>query len=237
VNMSYLLNYTFGQNNQKEVSTSFDLFKFNSNILILGFINNEKAYKITLNADLTLKHFEYYLDIAPFGNYTHHQKFSQKHIDLLNQESMLNFSILTEIIQKEFFLNQVPYIVSNSLNHYFNFKNENGVMHHDFVYHGRKNMDMCKASLIKKDDVAYLIISSNKLDTRYLKFKLQYKNEQIHVIQTEIYDNIFLSDSLQDILVSFSYVLQRPFPQEKTIEAMPTFNDLLMSYFCIDSFD
>jgi len=235
--MSYFLQYTFGQHNDKTLDCFFDVFKLEKEVLILGFINEKKAYKIILNQDLSFNHFECYFIIGPLGNYTHHQLFSQKHIDLIKQEQNLNFSTLTEDIRKNFCLNETHDQAPDSLNYYFDFKNlSDGVMHHEFVYHGNHNMDMCCASLIKQQNTAYLLIYSNNLDKRYLKFKLKYEHNKIFVLHTEVYDSIFLKNDLSEITVSFSYVLQRRPERHQTVEPMLEFDDTLMAYFCIDNF-
>lgn len=236
--MSYFLQSTYGQHNDKILDCFFELFQLEKEILVLGFINHEKAYKIVLNQDFSFEHFECYVIKGLFGNYTYHQLFSQQHIDFIKKEKKIAFSTLTDDIKNDFCLNNTHYSVSNSLNYYFDFTSfQEGVMNHEFVYHGNHNMDMCRATLIKKNNNAYLIIYSNDLKKRYLKFKLVYENNQIHVLHTESYQSIFLSNHLNDITTSFSYVLQRRPEINKTVEPLFDFDEILMSYFCIDSFD
>lgn len=233
--MSYFLQSTYGQHNDKVLNCFFELFLFKREVLVLGFINHEKAYKIILNQNFSFKHFECYVIKGPLGNYAYHQQFSQQHIDFIKKEKKIDFSILTDEIKKDFCLNSTHYPILHSLNYHFDFKDErSGVISHDFVYHGRKNMDMCQTSLIKKNNIAYLVISSNKLDRRYLKFKLHYEHNNIFVKQLELYENIFSTTDLNQIIPLFDYVLQRKLNKN---ESLPEFDEILMSYFCIDSFD
>lgn len=235
--MSYFLEYKFGQSHNKTIKANFNLVKLGQSIVVLGFIDNKKAYKIILNSDFSFHHFEFYQNVSPFGNYAHHQLFYQTHFDLLVEEKVLNFSKLTESMKEEFCLHEQNEMLNYDLNTYFDFDNKKeGIITHDFVYHGHGKVEPSKATLIRQDKLGYLIIYGQSLDEKYLKFTLQFDEQVIHIRHTEIYHNIFNKINLNEIVPLFSYQLQRKL-EKNEIEPILSFNKVLMASFCIDNFD